>query len=79
MGSCGHFDERVWHSAVNDYGFITSRMLWVKFKFSKVKVCVVVVYGPLREKLWSDLNRVVDRIDKSISMCTGGSEWMGWR
>ena len=36
----------VWHSAVVDFGFVDSRILWIKFKFSRVKVCVVVGYGP---------------------------------
>ena len=34
-----------WHSAV-DFGCVSSRIFWIKFKFSKVKVCVVVGYGP---------------------------------
>ena len=33
----------LWHSAVIDFGYVSSRILWVKFKFSMVKVCVVVV------------------------------------
>ena len=36
----------VWHSAVIDFGCVSSRILWIKFKFSRVKVCVVVGYGP---------------------------------
>ncbi|MCQ7056741.1 hypothetical protein, partial [Clostridioides difficile] len=36
----------VWHSAVIDYGCVSSRILWIKFRFSRVKVCVVVGYGP---------------------------------
>ena len=36
----------VWHSAVIDFGCVSSRILWIKFKYSKVKVCVVVGYGP---------------------------------
>ena len=28
------------------YGCVSSRILWIKFKFSRVKVCVVVGYGP---------------------------------
>ena len=30
----------VCHSAVIDFGCISSRILWVKFKVSRVKVCV---------------------------------------
>ena len=36
----------VWHSAVVKYGYVTSRILWIKFKFLRVKLCVVVGYGP---------------------------------
>ena len=36
----------VWHNAVIDFGCVSSRILWIKFKFSRVKVCVVVGYGP---------------------------------
>ena len=36
----------VWHSAVVKYGYVSSRILWIKFKFSVVKTCVVVGYGP---------------------------------
>ena len=35
----------VWHSAVEDFGFLSSRILWIKFKVSRVKACVVVGYG----------------------------------
>ena len=56
----------VWHSAVVKYGCDSSRILWIKFKFSRVKVCVVVGYGPNegdneeREKLWNDMERILD-------------------
>ena len=36
----------VWHSAVVKSGCVIFRILWTKFKFSKVKVCVIVGYGP---------------------------------
>ena len=29
----------VWHSAVVKSGYVSSRILWIKFKFSRVKVC----------------------------------------
>ena len=38
--------NNVWHSAVIDFGCVRSRIPWIKFKFSMVKVCVVVEYGP---------------------------------
>ena len=33
----------VWRSAVVKSGCVSSRILWIKFKFSRVKVCLVVV------------------------------------
>ena len=50
-----------WYSAVIVFEYVSSRILRVKFKFSRVKVCVVIVYGPSkrkveeREKFWNDL------------------------
>ena len=38
--------NNVCHSAVIDFGCVSSRILWIKLKFSGVKVCVVVGYGP---------------------------------
>ena len=38
-----------WHSTVIDFGSVSSRTLWVKFKFSRVKVLVVIVYGPTEQ------------------------------
>ena len=39
----------VWLSAVMDFGCVSSRILSIKFKFSRVKVCVVVGYVPKKE------------------------------
>ena len=36
----------VWHSAVVKSGYVSSRILLIKFKFSRVIVCVMVGYGP---------------------------------
>ena len=36
----------VWYSAVVDFGCVSSRILWIKYKFSRANVCVVVEYGP---------------------------------
>ena len=39
--------NNVWHGTVTDFCCVSSSVLWVKFKFSKVKVCVVLrVYSP---------------------------------
>ena len=32
----------VWHSAVVKHGFVSPRLSWIKFRFSRFKVCVVV-------------------------------------
>ena len=29
----------VWHSAVIDFRCVSSRIIWIKFRFSRVKVC----------------------------------------
>ena len=36
----------VWHNAVVKSGCVSSRILWIKFRFSRVKACVVVGYFP---------------------------------
>ena len=38
--------NEVWHTAVLKYGCVSSRIHWIKFKFSRIKVCVVVGYRP---------------------------------
>ena len=35
-----------WYSAMIYLGYISSRTLWIKFQFTRVKISVVVVYGP---------------------------------
>ena len=58
----------MWHSAVIDFGCVSSRILWIKFKFSRVKVCVVVGYCPNEgigeemERFWNDMDRTMDRV-----------------
>src|SRR5678815_1041459 len=36
----------LWYRAMEDFVCVSPRILMVKFKFEKVKVCVVVTYGP---------------------------------
>ena len=36
----------VWHSEVVYLGCGSSKILWIKLKFSRIKVCLVVGYGP---------------------------------
>ena len=62
----------VWYIAAYDFGCVRSRTLWVKFKFSMVKLFVMVVYGPTeedveeRERFWNDF--VTDRISKGYKL-----------
>ena len=55
------------HSAVIDFGSITSTIFWIKFKFSRVEICVVVGYGPSerdgeeRDILWNEMDKILER------------------
>ena len=50
------------------YECVSSRILWIKFKFSRVKVCVVMGYGPNegdgeeRDRFWIDMDRTLDSV-----------------
>ena len=65
----------IWYSIVAQFGFVCSRMLWIKFKFAKVKVYVEPTEGDeeRREKFWSDFGRVWDRLYIVYRLC------IGWR
>ena len=60
----------VWLIAVIYFGSASSRILWIKFRFSRVKICLVVGYGPNegngeeKEMFWNVLDRIVDREDR---------------
>ena len=45
----------VWHGAVVKYGCVSSGILWIKLKFSRVKVYVVVGYGPNKVKVKKEI------------------------
>ena len=70
--------NNVWHSVMIKFKCVSSRVLWIKFRFSKVKVCVVVGYSPnegkgeARERFWNDLNRNVDRVGNGYRLCMLG-------
>ena len=61
--------NNVWHSTVIDFGCVNSRILWIKSKFSRVKVFVVVGYGSnkgdgeKKDIFWNDMGRVLHRVD----------------
>ena len=53
-----------WHNAVVDFGYVSSRILWIKFRVSRFKFCVVVGYGHNEgiseewEGFWNDLDKI---------------------
>ena len=57
--------DDAWRSAEINFGFVTTRSLWLKFRFSRGKLCVVVLYGPTggnveeRARFWKDLDKVI--------------------
>ena len=58
----------VWHSAVIDFGCLSSKILWIKLKFSRVIVLVVVGYSSNeddeeRDRFWNDMDRILYRIE----------------
>ena len=63
------------HSALVEVGCISCRILRIKFKFSRVKVCEVVGYGPSegdvgeRNRFWSDIDRILDRVENGYRLC----------
>ena len=65
----------VWRSAVIDFGYISVRILWIKFKFSRVKVYNMVGYTPNegigeeRERFCNDTDRTVDRVGNGFRLC----------
>ena len=77
----------VWDRSVVDFRCVSSRILWIKFKFSKVKVCVVVGYGPNegdgeeRYRFLNDMDRTLDNIGNGYSVCILGdlNGWIGNR
>ena len=76
----------VWFEAVVGYGCVSSRMLWVKFKFARVKLCVVAVYGPCndrkeceKDKFWNDLRNVMNKVGNGYRLLVVGdlNGWVG--
>ena len=77
----------VWHSAVIDFICVSSRILWIKFRFSRIKVCMLVGYVPKegngeeRERFWNGLDMIVDRVGNGYILCIMGdmNGWIGNR
>ena len=70
-----------------DFGSVSSRILWIKFKFSRAKVCVVVRYGTSegigeeRERFWNDMDKTVDIVGNGYRLCVleNLNGWIGDR
>ena len=68
----------VWHSAVIDFGCVSSRIPRIKFKISGVKVCLVVRYGPNagdgeeKDRSWNDMDRTLDSVGNGYRLCIWG-------
>ena len=62
----------------DSFGCVSSRILWIKFKFSRVEVCVVVGYGPNkgggeeRNRPWNDMDRTLDDVGNEYRFCILG-------
>ena len=60
---------------MNSFECISFKILWFKFKFSKIKVCIVVILGHIegiveeRERFWNDLVRNVDILGSVFMLC----------
>ena len=75
----------LWYEAMVDFDCVSPRILMVKFKFEKVKVCVVVTYGPSEGNVeestifWDNLNDVLDGVSRSFRLIVLGdlNGWIG--
>ena len=74
----------VWHSAVVGFECVSSRILWIESRFSRIKICVVVVYGPNeeedgeeRDRSWNDMDRTVNSVGNGYRLCILGDQ-NGW-
>ena len=58
-----------------DLGCVSSKIPWVKFKFSRVKICVVVGYDPNegdgeeRYRILNGMDRTLDRVGNGYRSC----------
>ena len=62
----------LFNSAVIDFGCDSSTIIWMKFRFSMIKVCVVVGYSPSEgdgeesNRFWNIMDRVQDRVGNGL-------------
>ena len=79
--------SNVGHNTVIDYKWVNSGVLWIKFKFSRINICVVLEYGHKerngeeRERFWNVLDRIVDRVCNGYTLCVLDdlNGWIGYR
>src|SRR5678815_2301140 len=77
--------SNLWYKAMVEFVCVSPRFLMVKFKFQKVKVCVVVTYGPSEGNVeestifWDNLNDVLDWVSRSFRLIVLGdlNGWIG--
>ena len=62
----------------------SARVLFAKFRFARVKVCVILVYGAVngaseyeRESFWNEVERTVDEVGNSYRVIVMG-DLNGW-
>ena len=73
----------VYYSVVKDFGCVSSRNLWSKFKFSRVKVSMALGYSPNegigeeRKRFWNVMDRTMGRVQNGYRLCMLG-ELNGW-
>src|SRR5678815_2332729 len=68
-----------------DFVCVSTRSLKVKFKFEKIKICVVATYGPSEGNVekstifWDNLNDVLDGVSRSFRLIVLGAlnGWIG--
>lgn len=68
-----------WFAAMVGYECVNSRLLWVKLRFKKVKLCIVVAYGPCndrsvreKDKFWRDLEKVMNAVGNGYRLLVVG-------
>ena len=70
---------------VIDFGCVKLRILWIKFRFSRGKVYMVVGYypnkgnGEEKGEFWNDLDRIMDKIKNGYRICVleNLNRWIG--
>ena len=66
-------------SALVQFGCFSSQMMYINFKISKFKVCVMIAL-PREVRFWNDLDKALDRVGNGYRLCVmvDQPEWMDW-